>query len=206
MQHGYDHKVKIKSKGRIGEFGGRRTYNEQLNDIRAGKELMEKYFKNLWIPAFNYPFGPYNYQSMQALSYCGFKIVNSHFNSHWTRRLLYRVGHLLKKGRLFGYHISWNLHIYPRTSLFEIDINLSFIKKYFGDRVEDGCEFQTLDEMKKDTMRYINFNTIGVVLHHGYHSNLSGMDVVKQYLQWCSQHPNIEYARMIDIYERFNGR
>ena len=58
MQHGYDHTIKNKYK--LGEFGGQRVYDEQYNDIKKGKDLMDKYFGDLWFRAFNFPFGREN--------------------------------------------------------------------------------------------------------------------------------------------------
>ena len=71
MQHGYDHS--IKNKIRKGEFGGQRNYEEQFNDIKRGKELMNQHFGALWFEAFNYPYGEYNSAAMTAVNDNGFR-------------------------------------------------------------------------------------------------------------------------------------
>ena len=65
MQHGYNHIVKNKYKK--GEFGGQREFDEQYEEIKAGKDLMVKYFNNQWFEAFNFPYAPYNEASIDAL-------------------------------------------------------------------------------------------------------------------------------------------
>lgn len=200
MQHGYAHAKK--NKYLKGEFGGQRTYEEQFHEIKHGKELMNKYFGEDWFPVFNYPYGPYNLASMKALDQCGFKVVNSHFNSDWKRKIFYTLGHLLKKGRLFDHHISWNLDFYPGTNLFEIDVNVSFIKKYFNE--EYDCEMFTLEELINKTKEYFNYQIIGVLLHHRYHNTPQRIELVDRYLEWC-KNQKFEFVTIEDIYNKFNN-
>lgn len=201
MQHGYAHARK--NKYLKGEFGGQRTYEEQFNEIKQGKELMNKYFGDNWFPVFNYPYGPYNLESMKALEECGFKVVNSHFNSDWKRKVFYAVGHLLRKGRLFDHHVSWNLDLYPGTSLFEIDVNVSFIKKYINE--EYNCDMFTLEDLINKTTEYLNYKTIGVLLHHRYHNSPEKIDLVERFLDW-SKKQNFKFVTIEEIYNKFNKK
>jgi len=199
MQHGYDHKIKNKYKK--GEFGGQRTYDEQYKDIKAGKELMNKYFGKLWFEAFNFPYAPYNPAAIKAVDDCGFKVFNSHFNHKWNRKVFYILGHLVRKGYWLGHHVSWNLRKYPGTNLFEIDMNFGFIKRYINE--ETNAEFMNLQELIEFTRRYRKFKTIGILLHHRYHDNQEKVELVNNYLQWCLKQDFIFFS-MEKIYEKFN--
>lgn len=199
MQHGYDHKHKNKIKK--GEFGGQRGYEEQFKDIEDGKTLMDKYFGDLWFPAFNFPYGPYNPAAMKAVHDCGFKVVNSHYNNEWKRQIFYKLGHLLRKGYLFKHHVSWNLDYYPGTKLFEIDMNVGFIDKYYNE--EFDSKMMTLDELIEDTRKYFNQKTIGVLLHHRYHNTREKIQLVDDYLRWCKTLQNIEFCTMESIYNTY---
>lgn len=201
MQHGYDHTQK--NKLLKGEFGGQRTYEEQLREIKRGKELMDEYFGKDWFPAFNYPYGPYNYESMRALNDCGYKVVNSHFNSDWKRKIFYFVGHALKKGRFLNHHVSWNLDYYPGTNLFEIDINISFIKKYVNELYDS--EMYSYEELIEKTKKYKNYKTIGVLFHHRYHNTSDKLELVQRYLDWCKRQ-KFEYLKLEDIYNKYNHK
>jgi len=201
MQHGYDHKIKNKLKK--GEFGGQRNYQEQYNDIKRGKDLMNKWFANLWFPAFNFPYAPYNPAAIKAIDDCQFRVLNSHFNTKLNRRVFYLIGHALKKGYLLNHHVSWNLDYYPGTHLFEIDMNISFIRKYFNE--ENDCEMLSLEELKQETNNYLKYQTIGVLLHHRYHNNESKIKLVDHYLKWCRSNPKFEFLSLEEIYTRFSG-
>lgn len=199
MQHGYDHSHK--NKIRKGEFGGQRTYEEQYKDISHGKELMNKYFGNLWFEAFNYPYGEYNPAAMKAANDVGYKVVYSHFNAKPSRRLFYKFGHLLNKGYLFDKHISWNLDYYPGTDLFEIDANISFIKKYINE--EKDSEMFTFDELVEKTKMYLNFPVISLLAHHRYHNTTEKMRIFQKYIDWSRQ-LNFEYLTSESIYKKFS--
>jgi len=200
MQHGYDHSVK--NNFQKGEFGGQRTYSEQLSDIQAGKDLMNQYFGDLWFECFNFPYAPYNIDAIQAVNDVGYKVLNSHFNTGLSRRLFYSVGHILRKGRFLNHHVSWNLQTYPKTSLFEIDMNISFISKYLNE--ETDSVLLTMDELKTATLRYKKHKTIGVLLHHRYHDNKDKINLVDDYLSWCLSQ-QFEFKTIEAVYEQFSS-
>ncbi|MFH1900736.1 MAG: polysaccharide deacetylase family protein, partial [Candidatus Omnitrophota bacterium] len=81
IQHGYNHKLNymkmVGGKLRKGEFGGERTFEEQYRDIKAGKELMDKYFGNLWFPAFTFPYGARNNKAIKAINQLNYKVLES---------------------------------------------------------------------------------------------------------------------------------
>jgi peptidoglycan/xylan/chitin deacetylase (PgdA/CDA1 family) len=201
MQHGYDHTIKNKIKK--GEFGGQRNYQEQYDDIKRGKELMDKWFGDLWFPAFNFPYAPYNPAAIKAVNDCRYKVLNSHFNSDISRKVFYMIGHILKKGYLFNHHISWNLNYYPNTNLFEIDMNTSFIKKYYNE--EYDCEMLTMRELMHEINKYIKYKTIGVLLHHRYHNTREKIKLVDEYLKWCRTNTNFEFSSIEEIYKKYSN-
>lgn len=201
MQHGYDHTVK--NKIRTGEFGGQRSYEEQYKEIMHGKEIMNNYFGDNWFEAFNYPFGEYNPAAMKAANDCGYKVVYSHFNAKISRRIFYKFGHLLNKGYIFNKHISWNLDFYPGTNLFEIDANISFIKKYIDE--ETTSEMFTLEELIKKTKTYFNFPVISLLAHHRYHNSKEKMEIFQKYIDWTRQF-NFEYLTSESIYKKYSKK
>jgi len=199
MQHGYEHKIKNQFKK--GEFGGQRNYREQFNDIRKGKDLMDKWFGDLWFPAFNFPYAPYNPEAIKAVNDCGFQVLNSHYNSGLSRQIFYAFGHVLNKGYMFNHHVSWNLKYYPNTRLFEIDMNTSFIKKYYNE--EYDCEMLTMEELLHELNKYKKYKTIGILLHHRYHNTDEKIKLVDDYLKWCKNNPEFEFSSIEEIYKKY---
>jgi len=200
MQHGYDHTVK--NNQRIGEFGGQRGYQEQYNEIKAGKDLMNKYFGGTWFQSFNFPFGPYNESAMQAVADVGFLMVNGSSGIDWKRRLFYKTAHILGKEMFLGYRVPYNLKIRPKTKLFQVDMSVGFIDKYYDE--EASCKMLTLLQMQKETNRFMKQKTIGVLLHHRYHNTIERIKLVEDYILWTKTLPNIEYCTLSSIYRHFN--
>jgi len=200
MQHGYDHSPK--NEEQLGEFGGQRTYEEQFEEIKKGKDLMDEYFGNLWFKAFNFPFAPYNPAAMKAVNDVGFKVIYSHFNSRLSRRMFYKLGHLFNKGYMFKKHVSWYLDYYPGTNLFELDANLSFIRKYIDE--DTSSEMFSLDELVEKTRTYLKYPTISMILHHRYHNSKDKMNLVRNYIEWCKSN-SFTYATAKEIYNKFSS-
>ncbi len=201
IQHGYDHQPKVIVKGRKGEFGGDRTYEEQYTDLKKGITLLNKYFNDNWFSAFTLPYGPYNNSFIKALNDCHFKVFSSHYNRKLSRQLFYFMGHLLGQGKMFGKRISWNLQYHPNTNLFEIDMNVSFIKKYHNE--ETDAELYSLEYLIEETKKYSKYRTIGILLHHRYHNSEEKIILVEDYLKWIKQQ-DYSFSTLKNIYEKFS--
>ncbi len=204
-QHGYDHKLKavkkILGKVRKGEFGYGRSYKEQFNEIKKGKEIMDQLFMNDWISLFTFPFGGKNMAAIKAVNDCGYKIMNDHHKLDKNHQLFYFVGRLLRRNFLLERPVSYNLEKRPRTNLFNININISLIKKYIND--DTDCVMYSLEELKELTLMYIHERTIGIVLHHRYHNTKEKMQLVADYIHWLKSLDNIKFATQEIIYEKY---
>lgn len=202
MQHGYDHGVK--NEYQKGEFGGQRTYEEQFEDLRKGMELMDKYFGCNWFKAINFPYAPYNLETIKAANDCGYKVLNSHFNRGLSRRIFYFIGHLLRKGILFNHHVSWNMKKYPGTKMYEISMGISFIKRYINECTE--CEFYSFEEIRTKIDQYVKSPyPIGLLLHHRYHVSSQSMELINKVLDYLI-HIELVPVSMESIYLELERR
>lgn len=209
IQHGFNHKLNYKKtiggKLKKGEFGGDRSYNEQYDDIKKGKELMNAYFAEKWFPAFTFPYGARNEAAIKAVSDCGYKVINGSMGVSFNQLLLYKVGQLLKKEMLFDRKISWNLKYKPGTNIFQIDTSISLIKKFHDEN--ESADFFTIDELKNKTLKFLEKKkNVGFVLHHRYHNNYEKIKLVEDFVMWLKTLQNIEFTKMEDIYIRFSNR
>lgn len=199
MQHGYDHRKRGK-----GEFGGTRTYEDQYRDLRRGRELLEDKFGTDFSPCANFPFGPYNEAAIRALDDLGFRVVNSHYNKKMSRRIFYAFGHLARRGRLLDRHVSWNLRDYPGTSLFCIDVSISFIGGYVGQYGSRECHFNTASNLIASTLAYANvIPVVGMVLHHRFHTTSASNDLISEVLQALKATNDSEFLNLEEIHARF---
>ncbi len=199
MQHGYDHVERDK-----GEFGGRRPYAEQLADLAKGRNLLEAKFGAALLPSLNFPFGPYNGHSMRAADQVGYRIVCSHYNYRLSRRMMYAVGHFLRRGQFLGHHVSYHLDFYPGTDLFSIDMAVSFIARYLGPHGSHDCIFHNPDTLLSSIKSFMRHTpVVGILLHHRFHHQESSLDLITDLVENLRSIPGSEFWNLREIYQRF---
>lgn len=199
MQHGFDHQ-----KRDVGEFGGNRPYDDQLSDLGRGIEIMTDKFGEAFLPCLNFPFGPYNQASMKAADKLGYRIISSHYNCRRSRRIMYAVGHLLRRGQILDRHVSYHLDYYVGTGMFSIDMAVSFIKSYIGEYGSRDCVFHPADWVVERTKQFIPFTpVIGVLLHHRFHTSPESLDLITEVIDRLKQIPGAEFLNMEEIYRRY---
>ncbi len=209
IQHGYNHKLnytkKIGGKLKKGEFGGDRTYEEQYNEIKKGKELMDSYFGSSWFSLFTFPFGARNNAAIKAVSDAGFKVVNGSKGISFKLKLFYIIGRLFNKEIMFDRKISWHLMKKPGTNLFQIDMSFGIIKSFIN--TEDQAVFFNLEQLKNITIKNLESNTyIGIVLHHRYHNSTEISKLFDEYLQWLKELPNISFVNQEQVYNQLTKK
>jgi len=205
VQHGYNHCLNyskvIGGTLQKGEFGGDRNYQEQYQDIVAGKELMNQYFGDLWFPSFTFPYSGRNPAAIRALSDAGFKVINGSYRTSVSHQIFYIIGRLLRQKILLGKRISYNLRKVPGTALFEIDMNFSFIKMYY----EEGTKasFHDLKTLEKKFKQFRGQKTIGILLHHRYHNTPDKIRLVEDLIKGIKRLEGIEFLTQEKIYRTF---
>lgn len=199
MQHGYDHGKRDK-----GEFGGKRPYDEQFRDLARGKQIMQEAFGEQFFSCLNFPFGPYNQHSMRAADHLGFRVISSHYNCRRSRRMLYAVGHLLRRGQILDRHVSYHLDFYPGTSMFCVDMAVSFIQKYIGPYGGRECVFHPFEWIKSRIDAFVPHTpVIGLLLHHRYHTDEASLDLISQVLDYAASLPDARFLNMEEVYQEW---
>ncbi len=200
MQHGYDH-----TKHDKGEFGGSRGYDEQHADLKRGMAIMDERFGDQWFRCVNFPFGPYNRDTLRAVDDLGFLVFNGHFNPRPSRRMFYKVGHALRRGQIKDKHISYHLGHYPGVKAFPIDMVITYIAKYTGAYGSQSCDFHDLDFlMQRFEAARRHINVIGWLLHHRYHHTEAGVAIVRDSIDEMRRRlPEIEFWNFEEIYRAF---
>ncbi len=209
VQHGYSHKLnytnKIGGKLKKGEFGGDRTYEEQFQEIKKGKDILDKYFGDKWFPLFTFPYGARNKATIKAINDAGFKAVNGSMGITHQHRIFYFIGRLLNREMINNRKVSYNLRFKKGTNLFQIDTSLSIIKKYIDEGT--NASFYTLEEIKSKTLDYLsNAPTVGIVLHHRYHNSTEKIQLLEDYVRWLKTIPNIEFVTQEFLYDKFTQK
>lgn len=199
MQHGYDHVKRDR-----GEFGGARPYDDQYADLKRGREILEEKFGDDFLSCLNFPFGPYNAHSMRAADALGYRVICSHYNYRLSRRLMYAVGHLLRRGKILDRHVSWHLDFYPGTGLYCVDMAISFIDSYIGPYGGRECVFHPVEEIKRRIDAFVPHTpVIGLLLHHRYHTDEASLDLMTEAIRYAKSLPDAEFLNIDEIYRRY---
>jgi hypothetical protein len=174
ITHGYDHIDHFPGQG---EFGGR-TYEDQIVDIRAGHQLMQRYFSDNFFPAFSCPRAGHNESTIRCLNDSGYKVFSSYHNVYLKNKLLNIAGHALGRTHLFGKRISYHMGRVPRTNLIDISMSMSLIRRYYSDH---ECEFPSLDFLHKRliAIKSTGQRCIGVTVHHRFHRRPEDMRLIR---------------------------
>lgn len=199
-QHGWSH-----AWHGDGEFGKKRSYQEQLSDLRKGKERLEVLFGRDFFPMLTIPFGRYTRETVRAADALGFKVFCSHFNYRWPQRAFYFLGRVLGFDELNGHHVSYHLDYHPGTDLFQVDSSLSFIKEYLG-RYTDDCVMEEQDWLMQEFERFARRTTVLVfLLHHRYHKDADSLDLVGKTVTALTEREDVVFMNYAEIYEKFRS-
>lgn len=190
IQHGYDHQDRIPGKG---EFGGR-TYEDQYQDIKKGKELMEDFFGLMFFPAFTCPNAGHNHFTILCLNDLGFKVFTSYHSVYYGKTIFYKVGRLMRQTHLFGKRISYHMMKIPGTELFDVSMSMNPIKEYLSIQ---RCRFNSFEFLKRRfrQIRKTGQSILGVTLHHRYHREPEDLRLVTDFLAFLKR----ESVRFTDI-------
>ena len=167
IQHGYNHKIKIQNGS--GEFGGGRNYKEQYQDIKAGMDLMNRYFGDNWLRFFTYPYGRYNSESMAVLNDLGYSAISTSIKYNLKSKMKDFSGRLLKQDLFLGKAVSYHNIKRKNYKFREFDISINLIKKYTGyDTAIHFDENEIIHKVEKVSRKT---PIIGILLHHRFHTN-----------------------------------
>lgn len=170
IQHGYNHNLDNPEQKM--EFGGKRDFQEQYNDIKKGKEIMDKVFGDLWEPIFTFPYGTFNEPTLKAIDQLGYIAISSKIKFTYKGRLKNSFGRLLGKNILFGKKINYHPGIRHGHKFKEVSVSANIIKKYTG--VSTAEHYTIEDIMKQIRIASVHTKIIGLLFHHRFHTdNLS---------------------------------
>ena len=167
IQHGYDHNLKNPEQKM--EFGAKRGYEEQYNDIKKGKEIMDRTFGNLWEPIFTFPYGTFNVHTLKAIDALGYKAISSKINFTCKGRIKNSLGKFMGIDTLLGKKINYHPDIRRGYKFQEISVSANLIKQYTGEATADHYSLHEIMEQIRVSNRYTEF--IGLLFHHRFHKD-----------------------------------
>jgi len=201
IQHGYSHECHDR-----GEFGGRRSREDQKLDMVAGLEIMRRAFGDRFFPAMSFPFGSYNQHSIPLLEELGFKVVSCHQRCQFSRRIFYALGRALGRGRWLDRHVSHHLRNYPGTRIREISVSISPIRVYNTASGPTSCVFWSLEDLQRMFRACRRTSpVVGIVLHHRYHGPRAGLRILEDFVTWMIAQDEVRFTTIAGV-QKFCNR
>lgn len=167
IQHGYNHNLANPDKKM--EFGGERGYQEQYDDIKKGKEIMNRTFGNLWEPIFTFPYGTFNTHTLKAIDDLGYKAISSKIKFTYKGRIKNSLGRLMRKDVLLGKKINYHPDVRPGYKFREISVSANLIRKYSGESTAEHYAKEEIMEQIRTSSCHTNI--IGILFHHRFHED-----------------------------------
>ena len=191
IQHGYDHNIKNQAVKM--EFGGNRTYLDQLQSLRAGIELMDSYFKNQWSQVFTFPYGTFNKDTLKIIDELGYKAISSKIEFSHKNLLKNRIGTFLKKDFLFGKRISYHPGIRSTFKFKEISVSANVIKKYVDQK--NAIHYSSEEVSNQIANASIHTDIIGLLFHHRFHTK--ELSKIEELLKSLKE--NYKFSTIMDL-------
>lgn len=167
IQHGYNHNLLNPSQKM--EFGGKRSYKDQFDDLKKGKEIMNQEFGDLWSPVFTFPYGTFNQETLKAIDELDYKIISSKIKFDFKARLKNFSGKLLGKDLILGKKINFHPDFRKGYKFREISVSVNLIRKYTGESIADHFSLDDIMEQVILASKYTDL--IGILFHHRFHGD-----------------------------------
>ena len=165
IQHGYNHEVRCTSV--LGEFGGRRDYQSQYCEIKAGSTLMDNIFGREWFKVFSFPYGEYNIDTLRALDKLEYKAISTGVKWSRKRRAFNHLGRILGRKILASKKVVYCGVKPPGHYFMELPVMLNTTREYLS---PDGGIQRSVKELQDQWECIPNCNPIGILLHHRFNS------------------------------------
>lgn len=167
IQHGYDHNQNNPDQKM--EFGGTRGFQEQYDDIKKGREIMDRIFGDLWDPIFTFPYGTFNEYTLKAIDKLQYKAISSKIKFTCKGRVKNAIGRIMNVDTLFNKKINYHPEVRPGYKFKEISVSANIIKKYTSGST--AAHYSLEDILKQIRTAGVHTQIIGILFHHRFHAN-----------------------------------
>lgn len=194
-QHGYKH-----VKHDIGEFGGKRRYEEQKDDITAGMELMQKFFGTNFSNCFSAPWVRYNSDTKKICDEHGIRVFSGGVSPMFYACIFNYVGRFCNLNVMCGKEVSFhrrNSFKQRGFNLLEISVGVDVIQNY---------ELKLVKPIDLILSRYEyckkHFDVIGFVLHQWVFDSVQNLSVMKSLLHEFKKDVDISFELLENIAQK----
>ncbi|MBT9471356.1 MAG: DUF2334 domain-containing protein [Pseudomonadota bacterium] len=194
-QHGLTHEMTVNGRRMFYEFGPERSYEEQLEVIRAGREILQEQLgADFNGEVFTPPRHRYDRNTLKALRAVGVTILSASSYPGLQHRIAYGVGRAFGLSNLGRPGVPYHGAIRPDSGLFELSISVA---------VDNGERNQAtpsdIIEMIARARRVMP--TIGLMFHHHAYESPQDQAFLRELASRLTSLPGVSFHRMAQLRE-----
>ncbi|MCB9885706.1 MAG: hypothetical protein H6838_09450 [Planctomycetes bacterium] len=201
-QHGLRHQHIVDGQVDFAEFGWGRPLDDQLRDIRTGRELLQARLGAAFDgDVFTPPCHKYDLNTLKALEQTGFSTLSAGVRISPAARVYYGLGRTLRRVGWLGKRVSYHGRAIPGTGLVELSTCIDF------DLANGADQPRSLDELWQEFCSCRQrLAIVGVNLHHACYVNQGKVDVLRRFVERLAGSPGIVFSSMRDILAGMGAR
>lgn len=194
IQHGYHHNLNNQFDYGM-EFGDKRSYNDQYDDLQKGSTQMDTLFSDQWEKIMTFPYGSYNRNTLKAINDLNYTAISTSIDFSKKHRIKDLIGRTLRQHILLTKKISYHNQKRKPFNFYDYAISINLIKKYLG---YDEALHYSLDELiSKTNFSLKHTDLIGILLHHRFHKE-DYMSTMENYIKYLKDN-NFTFVKFSDI-------
>lgn len=199
-QHGLSHEMMVNGRREFYEFGPERGYEEQLQIIRAGRDILRESLGEAFSgEVFTPPRHRYDRNTLKALRAAGVTILSASSYSGMRYRLAYGLGRALKLSNLGRPGVPYHGAVRPDCGLFELSISVPV-----DDGVRTGASVADVMAMIAKASR--TTSTIGLMFHHHAYAATEDQAFLRELAERLAATPNVSFHRLSELRDLLTKR
>ncbi len=196
-QHGLRHQMIVNGKLEFYEFGPERTFQQQLDDILAGKALLrDRLGADVSLDVFTPPRHRYDRNTLKAIRQAGYSVLSASSYTSWRHRAVYAGARMLGLTNLGRPGIPRHGGVRPDSGLFELSVAVG---------VDDGSRIMMtvdqamagIDEARRHT------RDVGVLLHHEAFKGAEGATFLAAFIARLKALPSVTFHTIGDLHRHY---
>jgi predicted deacetylase len=199
-QHGLSHEMMVNGRREFYEFGPERGYDEQLQVILAGREILRQQLGEAFGgEVFTPPRHRYDRNTLKALRAAGVTILSASSYPDLRHRVAYRLGRAMGLSNLGRPGVPYHGAVRPDCGLFELSISVPV-----DDGVRTGASAADVMEMIAKASR--TTSTIGLMFHHHAYASAADQAFLRELAGRLTATPNVSFHRLSELRDLLTKR
>jgi hypothetical protein len=195
-QHGLRHEMQVRGKLEYYEFGPERSYDQQLDDIRAGRKILrERLGDDVEVRVFTPPRHRFNRDTLRALDAEGLTVFSASSYPELRYRLAYGFGRALGLTNIGRSGVSHHGRKRSDCQLFELSIAVA--------ADDGGTPMGSVDGiMSRVELASRRMTDVGVMFHHQAYAAADRKAHLEELADRLARLPNVSFHTIGALHER----